>query len=100
MVIAAAVCAVIVVTDQLRCADAAAIAARLAARGEPPAVVRSVALRAAPHGVRLRLLTTATTVTATVISRLEPPGILHRLPAIVTHEQVAAARETAAAEVR
>jgi Kef-type K+ transport system membrane component KefB len=93
MVVLAAVCAVITVTDQLRCADAAAIAARLAARGEPAAVVRSVALRAAPRGARLELLTTATTVTATVTTRLTPPGFLRHLPAIVTREQVAAARE-------
>jgi hypothetical protein len=78
-------------TDQMRCADAAATAARLAARGEPVAVVRSIALRAAPSGARLSLVTVGTTVTATVTDRLSAPGILGRLPAIdLTQRSVAA----------
>jgi Kef-type K+ transport system membrane component KefB len=93
MVVVAAVCAVIAVTDQMRCVDAAAIAARLAARGEPAAVVRTAALQAAPAGARLELLATATTVTATVTAHLTAPGFLHRLPAITARGKMVAARE-------
>ena len=96
VVVAVSFAGIAVMTDQMRCADAAGIAARLAARGESTVVVRQAALRAAPHGSVLRLVTTGSTVVATVTARLEAPGILHRLPAVVTSEHVVAAREPAA----
>jgi hypothetical protein len=60
------------------------------------AVVREMALQAAPRGAQLRLVTTGDTVVATVTTRLAAPGLLHRLPALVTSEHVAAAREAGA----
>jgi Kef-type K+ transport system membrane component KefB len=94
IVVTAAVCGVAVMTDQMRCADAAAIAARLAARGEPPAAVRAAALQAAPRGAELTITTTPATVIARVTVRLAPPGLLHRMAAVTTTERVVAARET------
>jgi hypothetical protein len=41
------------VGDELRCRDAARLAARAAARGEPSDVVRSIAAQAAPTGARI-----------------------------------------------
>jgi Flp pilus assembly protein TadG len=96
LVVAASIVGISAITDRMRCADAAGIAARLAARGEPVAVVRQVALRAAPRGAQLRLVTSTDTVIATVTSRLAAPSLLHRLPALVTSEQVVAAREAVA----
>lgn len=43
VVLAAAVTVLLAVATQLRCADAAATAARLAARGEPPSTARAAA---------------------------------------------------------
>lgn len=96
MVVVAAVCAVVAMTDQLRCADAAGIAARLAARGEPATVVRMQALRAAPRGASVRLVSAGGIVTAVVTARISPPGVLRRLPSIVTTQRVSAAIETGA----
>jgi len=100
LVVAASFAGITAMTDRMRCADAAGIAARLAARGEPSAVVRQSALRAAPRGAQLRLVTTADTVVATVTARLAAPGVLHRLPAVVTSERVVAAREPGSAAQR
>ena len=55
LVVVAALYGVAVVTAQLRCADAAAVAARMAARGESPSTVRTTAFAAAPAGARLGL---------------------------------------------
>jgi Flp pilus assembly protein TadG len=96
VVVAASIAGITAMTDRMRCADAAGIAARLAARGESITVVRRAALQAAPHGATLRLVTTGDTVVATVTARLAGPGVLHRFPALVTSEHVVAAREPGA----
>jgi hypothetical protein len=70
------------VTAQLRCADAAAVAARLASRGDTAATVQSTALAAAPSGAQLGIATAATTVTATVTVRVSAPGLSGLLPAV------------------
>src|SRR4051812_19699314 len=44
-----------VVRAEMRCRDAASVAARLAAGGETRAAVSAAATAAAPHGARLRL---------------------------------------------
>jgi Flp pilus assembly protein TadG len=82
VVMVAALYGVAVVTAQLRCEDAAAMAARLAARGETPAIVRSSALAAAPSGAGLSLASSATTVTATVTVRVSAPGLAGLLPGV------------------
>lgn len=97
-VVVAAIGGVVAVTDQLRCVDAAATAARLAARGEPLTTVRAVALHAAPHGATLQLTTTPTTVTATVVSHIGGPGWFGRLPSITITQRSVAAREGAGGE--
>jgi Flp pilus assembly protein TadG len=62
LVAVAAMTAVSVLLAQLRCVDAAREAARAAARGEDPAVVRSVAGRAAPEGAVVRVVVSGTEV--------------------------------------
>jgi Flp pilus assembly protein TadG len=94
LAVATAVGGVIAMTDQMRCGDAAATAARLAARGEPISVVRSIALRAAPSGATLSLVTTGTTVTASVTAHLSAPGILGRLGTLTFTQRSVAALES------
>jgi Flp pilus assembly protein TadG len=93
---ATAIGGVVAMTDELRCADASATAARLAARGEPTAVVRSVALRAAPRGASLVISTSGGVVTATVTDRIGGPGVLGRLPALTVRQHSVAALEPGA----
>jgi hypothetical protein len=76
-------------TAQIRCADAAAISARLAGRGESAAVVRTAALDAAPPGATLRVSSGSATVTTQVSVRLAGPGFLHRLGFTVMERSVA-----------
>jgi Flp pilus assembly protein TadG len=91
LVIAAAVTMVSVVLAQLRCVDAAREAARSAARGEPVAVVRSVARRAAPAGASVEIGSGAEEVRVTVSSRAGRVGGL--LPAIRVSASSVALRE-------
>jgi Flp pilus assembly protein TadG len=95
LVVAAALGGVATVTAQLRCTDAAATAARLAARGEATSLVRSTALAAAPGGSSLAVSSTATTVTATVRASISVPGLGRVLPAIAVRATAVAAREPA-----
>jgi hypothetical protein len=55
--------------DQIRCVDAARLAARSAARGDTAAAVRVAALSAAPPGASLTLAEDAVTVTVTIEAR-------------------------------
>ena len=57
---------------QLRCVDAARVAARLAARGEPAGVVRGRAAAAAPDGAVVQV-STAAQVTVVVTARVSLP---------------------------
>lgn len=59
LVVALAVAVVSTVTAQLRCLDAAQVAARLAARGEPGPVVRAAARALAPPGANVVVRTLA-----------------------------------------
>jgi hypothetical protein len=96
LVVVAALCGVAVMTAQLRCADAADVAARMAARGDGASSVRATALSGAPGSAQLSLATTATLVTATVQARLSPPGLSRFLPSVVVRAHVVEAREPAA----
>jgi len=73
-----AVGAVSAMAERMRCADAAAVAARLAARGEDRAQVLAAARRVAPTAAVVRLDTTMTTVRVTVraTARVLPVGDL------------------------
>jgi hypothetical protein len=63
-------------TMRMRCADAAAVAACLAARGESSDLVLATARRVAPVGARVQLARTPTTVrvTVSVTARVLPVG--------------------------
>jgi hypothetical protein len=93
VVVMAAVCGVAVVTAQLRCADAAAVAARMAARGESAALVQSTALNGAPGDAQLVVSGTSQLVTATVRAELSVPVLSGLLPRVWVHAQVVEARE-------
>lgn len=72
LVLLAALGAISAVTAQLRCADAASRAARLASRGDPP----GGALSAAPGGARLAVSRSGGEVSATVTIRWSLGGTL------------------------
>lgn len=61
--------AVSAMTMRMRCADAAAVGARLAARGESPEAVVAATGRAAPAGAVVHLQTTAGTVQVRVTAQ-------------------------------
>ena len=82
LVLVAGLYGVALVTAQLRCVDAAAVAARLAARGEPAQLVQATALGAAPAAARLEVARSATVVTATVVVRVDAPGLSRLLPGV------------------
>ena len=69
---------VVAVGDQLRCVDAARSAARLAARGEPDARVRSAATQVLP-GAQVAVVTAGGEVDVTVRLAVRPT---HWLPAL------------------
>jgi hypothetical protein len=75
VVLLAALCGVAVMTAQLRCVDAADVAARMAARGEPSSVVHATALSGAPGGAEIAVAASGAFVTATVSARLSLPGL-------------------------
>lgn len=96
VVVAAALGGIAAMTAQVRCADAAATAARLAGRGEPAAVVAAATTAAAP-GATLHLSWSAATVTATVTRRVRGPGALGRVGVTVSESSIAPREPQAAA---
>ena len=88
-----ALSAVSVVMAQLRCVDAAAVAARLAGRGEPGAAVNAAATAAGPTGLALHVTRGGGLVTADVVAAVRVPGVGRLLPAFVVHERVVAPDE-------
>jgi hypothetical protein len=94
LVVLAGLCGIGVMTTQLRCADAAGVAARMAARGESATLVRDVASTDLPGTGGIGLVRTATTVTATVHERLSLPG-LSFLPGVQIREHAVEALEPA-----
>jgi Flp pilus assembly protein TadG len=99
LVVLAAVCAVAVTTAQLRCTDAAAAAARMAARGDSATQVRSAALSAAPGQASVEITGDADTVTATVRTTVSLPGPFGAIPGLTLDAHVVAAREPTASSV-
>ncbi len=85
--------AVDVVGGQLRCIDAAREAARGAARGEPPAAVRSLADRSAPPGAEVGVTEDVGQVSVRVRATVRPLGGL--LPAFPVDGTAVALREPA-----
>lgn len=97
LVVLAAVFGVALVMAQLRCVDAAAIAARMAARGDASAAVRGASLASAPSRARLEVSRAGDLVTATVDATVTPFGALRFLPAVTVRARVVQAREAAEA---
>jgi hypothetical protein len=95
VVVLAALCGVAVVTAQLRCADAAAVAARMVARGERPALVQTVIAATAPRGAELSVAQSGGLVTASVSARLRLPLLGSLLPAVNVGADVVEPREPA-----
>ncbi|WP_404391321.1 TadE family type IV pilus minor pilin [Humibacillus xanthopallidus] len=80
--------------DQIRCVDAARIAARSAARGDTPGAVREVALEAAPSGSTVVVVADGSLVTVTVEARSGGWGGV--LPSWELSAQATAPRESSA----
>ena len=74
IVLAAAVGVLACVASQLRCVDAARAAARVAARGDDAALVRTTAQRLAPPGARVTIQTRGDTVEVIVSADVRPFG--------------------------
>lgn len=94
VVLAMAVWVLAAVGAQLRCTDAAGVAARLVARGEPPEQVVAAARDIAPAGASVELRSGAATVEVRV--RASVPGfggVLSRLPALDVAGRAVSARE-------
>lgn len=93
VVLAAAVWALSCVSAQLACTDAAALAARAAARGDAPAEVRSAAQAAAPPGAVVDVRLDDQWVRVTVRARVAPPGPLSRAGGLQVSGSAVALRE-------
>lgn len=87
-----AITGVQVLCAQLRALDAAAVAARLAARGEQPAAVTAAATQACA-AARLHLQVVGGTVVAEADVSVAPVGIRLLLPAFVVRERAVYALE-------
>jgi len=77
LVLTLALGAVAVVTDHLRCIDAARVGARLLARGEDPVRVRSEVARQAPEGADIGFDVGAGSISVAVTA--EPPPMLRAI---------------------
>jgi Flp pilus assembly protein TadG len=99
VVVVAALSGVAVMTAQLRCVDAADVAARMAARGEPTSLVTSTALTGAPGRAQIHVATTGTLVTATVQAHVSLLGLSYVLPGVDVHATVVEALEPSAPAV-
>ncbi|CAA9345400.1 MAG: hypothetical protein AVDCRST_MAG16-2028 [uncultured Frankineae bacterium] len=97
VVLAAAVGVLACVAAQLRCVDAARAAARVAARGDAPALVQSTGARLAPADARVRVRSGGGTVEVVVSARVRPFGPALRLPAVAVQGRAVAAVEPGAA---
>lgn len=96
VVLAACIAVLACVAAQLRCVDAARAAARVAARGDAPDLVRSTGERLAPTGARITLTATDGTVEVLVSAQVRPFGqVLSRLPAVEVSGRAVASVEAA-----
>lgn len=82
VVLATAVWVLSAVGAQLRCVDAAAGAARAAARGESPAAIGELARRLAPEGAVVQVQRRGEQVHVTVATQVRPFPGLGALPAL------------------
>jgi len=82
VVLAAAVWVLAAVGAQLRCVDAAAVAARAAARGDDAAVVSAAGRRLAPGGATVHVGRVGDEVHVEVRVEVQPFPLLRVLPAL------------------
>jgi TadE-like protein len=97
VVLAGLVWVIATVMGEVRCIDAAREAARLAARGDAPAQVVSVARQIAPAGAGVSIARQDGEIIATVIARQAPGGWARRLGTLPLHATATATDETASA---
>jgi Flp pilus assembly protein TadG len=84
------------VTAQLRCLDAAHVAARVAARGESDDRVRAAAAQVAPEGAAVTVSRGDGTVEVRVSAQVRPfAGVLEGLPGLQVAGRAVAADEAA-----
>lgn len=96
LVLVAGLAAVSAVTTQLRCADAAQVAARMAARGESPSVATAAAHALTPAGSDVRVEDAASSsVVVRVSSPVRLPGLGQWLPTFTVTESFTEPREPA-----
>jgi TadE-like protein len=94
VLLAFSVWALACVSAQLRCVDAARVAARLAARGDSPAQVQQAGRAAGPPGAAVEVGRAGDQVVVLVRARVQPFGpALARLPAVEVHGRAAALDE-------
>lgn len=94
VVLAMAVWVLAAVGAQLRCTDAAGVAARAAARGDDAAQVQDAGQRVAPSGAQVQVRTGAEMVEVEVRTQVRPlGGVLAGLPGIAVSGRAVAARE-------
>jgi len=96
VVLGMAVWVLAAVSTQLRCTDAAGVAARAAARGEQIATVQHLARATAPRDAEVEVRGGAETLEVRVRARVRPMGgALAALPALEVSGRAVAAREDA-----
>lgn len=94
LVLAVLVFVLACVAAQLRCVDAARSAARLAARGEAPALVEAAAREAAPRGATVHVSRSGDHVLVVVDAAVEPFGrAAHGLATVQVRGRAAALDE-------
>lgn len=99
LVLAMAVWVLAAVGAQLRCTDAAGLAARAAARGDVAADVQRVGLTAAPDGADVEVDEGSERVEVRVRVHVRPlGGVLSSLPAVEVSGRAVASREDRVAE--
>lgn len=96
VVLAIAIWVLAAVSGQLRCADAAGVAVRLAARGESAAAVLAAAQATAPAGAAVEVRERGDQVEVVVSARLRPFGSALRLPSVSLSSRAVALREDVA----
>lgn len=94
VVLAATIGVLLCVAAQLKCVDAARAAARVAARGDADALVRSTAERLSPSEATVGIYPAGDTVEVVVSARVRPFGnVLRVLPPIAVSGRAVAAVE-------
>lgn len=93
VVLAACIWVLGALSAQMRCTDAAAAAARAAARGDAPAAVEALARRLAPAGARVSIGASGPDVVVRVQAEVPAFVLPKALPALPVVGRAVAARE-------